>query len=167
MQGVIARGHKRSRHAASESAGLISAMLGGVKLLRVLHTMFLSCPGCPDSDLGFNLVEVLGKLAGMGAQSGELLTDHRTDVDRKIRGRRAREVDLAYFVRFQIFFQQFGKIPAILRCGIDRGNCGYARREMIGMIAPNQIIRCPATIWRLANYARWPVLTKRAHDVAT
>src|SRR5260370_41782702 len=119
MQGLIARGHKRSGHAAYESAAVMPAIPRAVKLLRVLHTMFLSCPGCPDSDLGFNLVEVLGKLAGMGAQSGELLTDHRTDVDRKIRGRRAREVDLTYFVRFQIFFQQFGKIPAILRCRID------------------------------------------------
>src|SRR5258708_19383961 len=107
MSGLIARGHKRSRHAASESAALISAILCAVKLLRVLHTMLLAGLGCPDSDLGFNLVEVLSKLAGMGAQSGELLIDHRTAVDRKIRRRRTREVDLTYFSRFQLFFHQF------------------------------------------------------------
>src|SRR5258708_2855906 len=128
--------------------------------------MFLAGLGCPDSDLGFNLVKVLGKLAGMGAQSRELLIDHRTDVDRKVRGRCTREVDLAYFVRLQAFFQQFRKIPAILRGWIERGNRGYACREMIGMIAPNHIIRRPAAIWRLANHACWAVSTKRAHNIA-
>jgi NAD(P)-dependent dehydrogenase (short-subunit alcohol dehydrogenase family) len=81
------RGGKRHRPTSGRAAA--SVILRAVKLLRIRHPILLASFGCPDPDLSFHLVNVIGELAGMCAQSCDLLIDHRADVHCEIGGRRA------------------------------------------------------------------------------
>ena len=69
-------------------------------------------------------------------------------------------------MRHQSLFQEFGKIPGILRRGIERGGHCLARSKVIWMVAAYNHHRRPGAIRRLADHARGPVFAQHAHNIA-
>src|SRR6266446_516633 len=141
-------------------------VFSSVKFLSVSYTILCTQISAASSDHGFQLLCPPNKLACMAQQRFNLYVNHIRDIDEVIHNWRSHDINFCYFVGQQTLFQQFWKIPGVLRHGVNSRQGCHTGCQVICMVATEKVCRHPASFGRRADNTGGPVLAEESHQVS-